>query len=70
MGEYIPSLIMQFFAFDHLPEHLRKVSKPFGDLAVFVDHDLPNNAEKSTALRKILEAKDAAVRAALFKQAA
>lgn len=61
---------MQFFAFEHLPEHLREVSKPFGELAKLVDEALPENPEKSTALRKLLEAKDCAVRAVLFKPVA
>lgn len=54
--------ILKFFKYDHLPEHLQKVSKPFGDLAVQMDNDLPVNAESAVALRKLLEAKDAAVR--------
>lgn len=58
---------MQFFAYEHLPAHLQEVSKPFGDLARSIDQSLPNNPEKSTALRKLLEAKDCAVRAVLFK---
>lgn len=54
--------ILQFFHFDHLPTHLQRVSQPFADLAEKVA-ELPRNAENSTALRKLLEAKDAAVRA-------
>ncbi|NEI70980.1 hypothetical protein GR212_15475 [Rhizobium lusitanum] len=59
---------MQFFAYEHLPEHLQAVSKPFGDLARQMDTDLPNNPEKSAMLRHLLEAKDSAVRALIFKQ--
>lgn len=59
--------ILQFFAHEHLPEHLAAVSKPFGDLARFIVDNLPRNPERTVALRKLLEAKDAAVRAALFK---
>lgn len=58
--------VLQFFAFSHLPPVLQAVSKPFHDLA----HRLaqgPQNAEATVALRKLLEAKDAAVRAFLFK---
>ena len=61
--------LLQFFKYDHLPEHLQAVSKPFGDLAFQIDSTLPNNPEKTTALRKLLEAKDCAVRALLFKTA-
>lgn len=60
--------IMQFFAYAHLPEHLQLISKPFGELAEVVRSTLPRNPERSTALRKLLEAKDAAVRASLFKE--
>lgn len=63
----MPSPLMQFFAYAHLPEHLQTVSKPFGDLAQVIEDTLPTNPEKTTALRKLLEAKDCAVRALLFK---
>lgn len=59
--------LLQFFAFAHLPIHLRVVSEPFGELAEQIDQTLPDNPEKTTALRKLLEAKDCAVRAVLFK---
>lgn len=59
--------LLQFFAYDHLPEHLRKVSAPFGDLARALVDNLPENSETTTAIRKLLEAKDCAVRAVLFK---
>ena len=58
--------IAQFFAYEHLPPHLQEVSKPFGDLAATITN-LPRNPERTVALRKLLEAKDAAVRARLFK---
>jgi len=54
--------IYQFFAFAHLPPHLQDVSRPFADLATFIQ-TLPRNAERTVAMRKLLEAKDAAVRA-------
>lgn len=56
--------MMKFFSYEHLPAKLQEVSKPFADLAEFV-HTLPRCAERTVALRKTLEAKDAAVRAAL-----
>ena len=59
--------LLQFFEYEHLPEHLQKVSKPFGELANKLVNDLPSNPERSTALRKLLEAKDCAVRALIFK---
>lgn len=59
--------ILQFFTYKHLPEHLQEVSKPFCELAEWITNNLESNPETSTALRKLLEAKDAAVRAKLFK---
>lgn len=59
--------IMQFFTHAHLPAHLAAVSKPFCDLADEIVAKLPRNPERTVALRKLLEGKDAAVRALLFK---
>jgi len=56
---------MKYFAYQHLPAHLQEVSKPIGDLATLMDELLPDGAEKSAGLRKLLEAKDALVRAKL-----
>jgi hypothetical protein len=58
--------ISQFFAFAHLPPHLQEVSRPFSDLATHI-LTLPRNPERIVALRKLLEAKDAAVRAVVAK---
>ena len=59
------SPIMKHFAFSHLPEHLQSVSRPIGELAILMDENLPDGAEKSAGLRKLLEAKDCLVRAKL-----
>lgn len=62
--------IMQFFGYDHLPAHLQAVSRPFCELAKSLtdpDGGLPRNPERTVALRKLLESKDAAVRAFLAK---
>lgn len=59
--------LLQFFAYAHLPEHLQAVSKPFGELAQTIIDKCPENPERTAALRKLLEAKDCAVRAQLFK---
>lgn len=58
--------LLRHFTYEHLPEHLRRVSRPFCELA----HELANDAsldgpELTVGLRKLLEAKDCAVRAAL-----
>lgn len=55
--------LLQFFAYAHLPDHLQAVSRPFSELAHAIARDLPRNPERTTALRKLLEAKDCAVRA-------
>lgn len=57
--------ILKYFKYEHLPPDLRNVSKPIADLAVAIDAALPDGAEKSAGLRKLLEAKDCFVRAAL-----
>ena len=62
-----PEHIMQFFAWDHLPPKLQAVSMPFGALAQEVVMSLPRSPERTVALRKLLESKDAAVRALLAK---
>ena len=56
------SHVLKYFRYGHLPEHLQAASKPFADLAVMVAEG-PGNPETTVALRKLLEAKDAAVRA-------
>jgi hypothetical protein len=59
--------LLQFFVYEHLPPHLQVVSAPFGDLARSLAQSLPKNPESTVAPRKLLEAKDCAVRAVLFK---
>lgn len=60
--------ILQFFTYAHLPPHLQAVSKPFGDMAQQIVETLPRNPERTVALRKLLESKDAAVRALVAKE--
>lgn len=67
--------ILQFFTYEHLPPHLATISRPFCELAqAIVGAEtysempaLPRNPERTVALRKLLEAKDAAVRALVAK---
>jgi hypothetical protein len=58
-----PEHIWQFFRYDHLPPDLQKISKPFADLAEMIWITIRRNPERTVALRKLLECKDAAVRA-------
>lgn len=62
-----PEPILQFFEFEHLPIHLKDISRPFWELAWHIVGVLPRNPERTVALRKLLEAKDAAVRAAIYE---
>lgn len=59
------SPILQYFAFGHLKPELQYISEKFYHLAHAIEAELPAGPEKSVALRKLLESKDAAVRAAL-----
>lgn len=59
--------LMQFFEYRHLPDHLQEISRPFGELAGRIVDKLPRNPERTVALRKLLESKDCAVRARLFR---
>lgn len=71
MGPIItPELIerepmLKNFRWEHLPEHLANVSRPFGELAIHIVEMLPRNPERTVCLRKLLEGKDCAVRAML-----
>jgi hypothetical protein len=59
----MPSTTIQFFTYEHLPPQLQKVSKPIAELAHLMEEMLPDGPEKSVGMRKLLEAKDAFVRA-------
>jgi hypothetical protein len=59
--------ILQFFEFAHLHTRLADVSFTFARQALFIVENAPDNAERSTALRKLLEAKDCCVRARIAR---
>lgn len=68
MSELHPATeeILKYFTYEHLPEHLQTVSKKFHHLAFHLAyHSGLEGPELTMALRKLLEAKDCAVRAAL-----
>jgi len=58
--------LMRYFAYEHLPPHLQDQSRQFSALAAMLigrfDPDTHDGPELTVALRKLLEAKDAAVR--------
>jgi ferritin-like protein len=61
--------LMQFFEHrEGRPPHLQQVCMNFWELALWMDVNLPDNSEKTTTLRKLLEAKDCAVRARLYQE--
>lgn len=60
------------FKYDHLPPFLQDISKPFSDLANNLVDTITldgagNEEELKVGLRKLLEAKDCAVRAIAIK---
>lgn len=57
--------LMRFFAYEHLPTHLQWTSRVCCDLAERMAEELPDSPELTAGLRKLLEAKDCFVRAAL-----
>lgn len=57
--------LLRFFAYAHLPPHLAAVSAPCAELADEMVAQLPDGPELTAGLRKLLEAKDCFVRAAL-----
>lgn len=54
----MPTNVDKFFAYEHLPDHLQKISKLCADLQKAMESNLPDCAEKSAGMRKLLEAKD------------
>lgn len=57
--------LLKWFEFNHLPPLLRDVSRLFHQLAMDICKDIESGPERTVALRKLLESKDAAVRATL-----
>lgn len=57
--------MLEYFRFRHLPGKLQIISSRFAVLAAFIVSNIPSSAERTVALRKLLEGKDAAVRATL-----
>jgi hypothetical protein len=65
LGQLAFDPILRFFHYSHLPQPLAAASAPFCQLAHRIVTELPRNPERTVALRKLLEAKDCAVRALL-----
>lgn len=60
-----PEPMLRWFEYAHLPAHLQPTSALFHNVAHNLVATVPRNPERTVALRKLLEAKDAAVRANL-----
>ncbi len=58
--------ILQFFSYRHLPVQFQQVSEPFCELAQRMARTLDRSEESDVCLRKLLEAKDCAVRALMM----
>ena len=61
----MPTNVDKFFAYEHLPEPMKSVSRRIAELQQTLDAQLPDCAEKSAGMRKLLEAKDCFVRSLL-----
>ena len=58
--------LTQFFEYRHMTPNMQAICKPFAHLVQSI-LELPDNPERTHALRKILEARDCAMRASIFK---
>lgn len=63
MPEQTEDRMLKWFAYDHLPSHLQDISRSFAILAGTILTTIDPGPERTVSLRKLLEAKDAAVRA-------
>ncbi len=61
--QWYPAL--RYFSFEHLPEPVRATSARFHCLAWDLAIECPRSGEAAAGIRKLLEAKDCFVRAAL-----
>ena len=59
------STILRYFEYTHLPAHLQPISSAIYDVAMKMENTLLPSPEKTAGLRKLLEAKDCFVHAAL-----
>ena len=58
--------MLKWFEYKHLPEKLHDISLPFCALAESLVMNIEGGPGRTIALQKLLEAKGAAVRAALY----
>jgi hypothetical protein len=58
-----PAHILRHFDYDYMSGPLRDIAEPFKVMAIELDKRLPECAEKSAGLRKLLEARECFIRA-------
>ena len=70
MGEHHPAIEekLSWLEYGHLPPHLQETSKLFHDLAHKLADSIPSSPQLTIALQRIIDAKDAAVRASIPKK--
>lgn len=66
LGDICRELARQF-DYTHLPPDLQVVSRPFHEMMVHLSR-MPHSWSKTIALQSLLQAKDAAVRAAIYER--
>lgn len=57
--------LADYFEYQHLPEHMQHASAPATEMLIQILNTLPSSPELAAGLRKLLEAKDCFVRAAV-----
>jgi len=62
------STTIKWFDSEYLAPNLQAVSKQINELAHELEKSLPDGAEKSAGMRKLLEAKDCFIRAELERK--
>lgn len=65
-AEKKPHYLLRYFSFKHLPPVFHETGRRFLELAEWIEQNHRENPEKTTALRKLLEAKDCAMRSIIF----
>jgi hypothetical protein len=56
--------MLRWFAYKHLPEEMHRIATTFDAMAQWMVEVIPASDEATVAMRKLLESRDAAIRAA------
>lgn len=60
--------MIKFFTVDHLPPQLKGIASAYQDLAEEIIMRVPAGEQRKIALQKLLESKDATIRAIIEKR--